>query len=86
MPLQSVAFVSADQGKLMLDLTRQTNLLDIRSVCRSFPKGSGEDLLVLEKSRPDDSFRRNCRPARAFRIGQVDAAAHHRRTYRAVLR
>ena len=28
--------------------TRPT-LLDIRGVCRSFPKGSGEDLLVLEK-------------------------------------
>src|SRR5579872_4930540 len=25
------------------------NLLDMRSVCRSFPKGSGEELLVLEK-------------------------------------
>src|ERR1700756_3618867 len=33
----------------MLDLTPQTNLLDIRDVCRSFPKGSGEDLVVLEK-------------------------------------
>src|SRR6202142_3652760 len=33
----------------MLDLAPQTNLLDIRGVCRSFPKGSGEDLLVLEK-------------------------------------
>src|ERR1700756_5295382 len=33
----------------MLDLTPQTNLLDIRDVCRSFPKGSGEDLRVLEK-------------------------------------
>ena len=33
----------------MLDQTKQTSLLDIRSVCRSFPKGSGEDLLVLEK-------------------------------------
>src|SRR5713226_9326285 len=33
----------------MLDLAKQTNLLDIRGVCRSFPKGSGEDLLVLEK-------------------------------------
>src|SRR3981189_3390150 len=32
----------------MLDLATQTNLLDIRGVCRSFPKGSGEDLLVLE--------------------------------------
>src|ERR1700744_3403502 len=33
----------------MLDLAKQTDLLDIRGVCRSFPKGSGEDLLVLEK-------------------------------------
>src|SRR5271155_3811644 len=33
----------------MLDLTKQTNLLDLSGVCRSFPKGSGEDLLVLEK-------------------------------------
>src|SRR6202047_5022683 len=32
----------------MLDQSKQTNLLDIRGVCRSFPKGSGEDLLVLE--------------------------------------
>src|ERR1700694_2769838 len=33
----------------MLDHSNQTKLLDIRGVCRSFPKGSGEDLLVLEK-------------------------------------
>src|ERR1700726_4148192 len=33
----------------MLDQTIQNRLLDIRGVCRSFPKGSGEDLLVLEK-------------------------------------
>src|SRR6201996_1425216 len=33
----------------MLDISKDTNLLDIRGVCRSFPKGSGEDLLVLEK-------------------------------------
>jgi ABC-type Fe3+/spermidine/putrescine transport system ATPase subunit len=33
----------------MLDQSNQTSLLDIRGVCRSFPKGSGEDLLVLEK-------------------------------------
>src|ERR1700760_286710 len=33
----------------MLDATKETNLLDIRGVCRSFPKGSGEELLVLEK-------------------------------------
>jgi NitT/TauT family transport system ATP-binding protein len=33
----------------MLDQTNQTKLVDIHGVCRSFPKGSGEDLLVLEK-------------------------------------
>src|SRR6201984_2946620 len=33
----------------MLEVTKETSLLDIRSVCRSFPKGSGEELLVLEK-------------------------------------
>src|ERR1700742_1553178 len=33
----------------MLDQINETSLLDIRSVCRSIPKGSGEDLLVLEK-------------------------------------
>src|ERR1700730_11314114 len=49
MPSESVVFASADQGTFMLDQTIQTNLLDISGVCRSFPKGSGEDLLVLEK-------------------------------------
>src|SRR6202050_946005 len=33
----------------MLDQTKEATLIDIRGVCRSFPKGSGEDLLVLEK-------------------------------------
>src|ERR1700710_626659 len=33
----------------MLDQTNQTRLVDIRGVCRSFPKGSGEALLVLEQ-------------------------------------
>ena len=33
----------------MLEQVNQTKLIDIRSVCRSFPKGSGEDLVVLEK-------------------------------------
>ncbi len=33
----------------MLDRSKEANLLDIRGVCRSFPKGSGEELLVLEK-------------------------------------
>jgi len=33
----------------MLDPVNETALVDIRGVCRSFPKGSGEDLLVLEQ-------------------------------------
>src|SRR6202008_3381126 len=33
----------------MLDTSKEATLLDMRSVCRSFPKGSGEELLVLEK-------------------------------------
>src|ERR1700743_3696583 len=33
----------------MLDQPDKARLIDIRGVCRSFPKGSGEDLLVLEK-------------------------------------
>src|SRR6476659_6289403 len=33
----------------MLEVTKETSLLDMRGVCRSFPKGSGEELLVLEK-------------------------------------
>src|ERR1700730_5860752 len=49
MPSESAVSASDDQEKLMLDPTQQTSLLDIRGVCRSFPKGSGEDLLVLEK-------------------------------------
>jgi len=32
----------------MLDQANRTNLIDIHGVSRSFPKGSGEDLLVLE--------------------------------------
>jgi len=32
----------------MLDVTKEIRLLDIHNVCRSFPKGSGEELLVLE--------------------------------------
>ena len=32
----------------MLDIVNNNQLLDIRKVCRSFPKGSGEELLVLE--------------------------------------
>ena len=49
MPSGNAAFASADQGTLMLEQVTQASLLDIRGVCRSFPKGSGEDLLVLEK-------------------------------------
>jgi NitT/TauT family transport system ATP-binding protein len=30
-------------------LDQPSPLIDIRGVCRSFPKGSGEELLVLEK-------------------------------------
>jgi NitT/TauT family transport system ATP-binding protein len=33
----------------MQDQPAQPDLIDIRGVCRSFPKGSGENLLVLEK-------------------------------------
>jgi NitT/TauT family transport system ATP-binding protein len=33
----------------MLDSANDIQLLDIHNVCRSFPKGSGEELLVLEK-------------------------------------
>jgi NitT/TauT family transport system ATP-binding protein len=32
----------------MLDLPGKASLIDLRGICRSFPKGSGEDLLVLE--------------------------------------
>src|ERR1700751_2614631 len=32
----------------MLDQPNKTSLIDIKSVCRSFPKGSGEALTVLE--------------------------------------
>jgi NitT/TauT family transport system ATP-binding protein len=32
----------------MLEQSVEPNLIDIRGVCRSFPKGSGENLLVLE--------------------------------------
>src|SRR5258707_11995658 len=49
MPSENAVFASADQEKPMLDQSTQPSLLDIRGVCRSFPKGRGEDLLVLEK-------------------------------------
>src|SRR5665811_28398 len=32
----------------MLDQTKPASLVEIHGVCRSFPKGSGEELLVLE--------------------------------------
>src|ERR1700748_118152 len=35
-----------EQEPIMLD--HASTLIDIRRVCRSFPKGSGQDLLVLE--------------------------------------
>src|SRR6201985_3168908 len=47
MPSASAACGSAGEGAPMLD--QSPALIDIRGVCRSFPKGSGEDLLVLEK-------------------------------------
>src|SRR5215475_13252088 len=40
---------SVDREEFMLDQVNAPTLVDIREVCRSFPKGSGEDLLVLEK-------------------------------------
>ena len=49
MPSESGAFASADQEKVHARYATQSSLLDISGVCRSFPKGSGEDLLVLEK-------------------------------------
>jgi NitT/TauT family transport system ATP-binding protein len=49
MPSANAAFASADREKVMLDVTERTNLLDLRGICRSFSKGSGEDLVVLEK-------------------------------------
>ena len=50
MSSESAGFASDDQGgKLMPDVTKLSTLIDIRGVCRSFPKGSGEEPLVLEK-------------------------------------
>jgi NitT/TauT family transport system ATP-binding protein len=52
----SAACVSDDPEGYMLD--QPTPLIDMRGICRSFPKGSGEKLLVLEKVdltiRPDE--------------------------------
>jgi NitT/TauT family transport system ATP-binding protein len=55
MPSASAGSASADDSrlieeKLMLDPTKSpATLIDLRSVSRSFPKGSGEDLVVLDK-------------------------------------
>ena len=55
MPSENAVFVSVDQEKFMLDQTIQNTLLDIRGVCRSFPKGSGEDLLDRKSTRLNSS-------------------------------
>ena len=48
MPSASAAFASADaRNNLMLDKSSEQTLIEMRGVCRSFPKGRGEDLLVL---------------------------------------
>lgn len=47
MHLASVACVSDNVEGYVLD--QPTPLIDMRGICRSFPKGSGEELLVLEK-------------------------------------
>jgi hypothetical protein len=60
----------------MLDKSGEQNLIEMHGVCRSFPKGRGEDLLVLDKVDP---LRRDRQPARTIRLGKVDLAAHHRR-------
>src|SRR5690242_1420946 len=50
MPSASAAFASADaRNILMLDKSAEQTLIEMHGVCRSFPKGRGEDLLVLEK-------------------------------------
>jgi len=51
MPSASAGSASADVRDFsMLDPTKQQSILiDIRRVSRSFPKGSGEDLVVLDK-------------------------------------
>ena len=85
MPSESVAFVSADQEKPMLDHATtdqppryQRCLPFVSERQRRGPAGP-------RKGRPDHSCRRDRRPARPLRIGQVDAAAHHRRADRALL-
>src|SRR5262244_953290 len=47
MPSAKAASASAEKENAML-VPQPSTLIDIRGVCRSFPKGSGEDLLVLE--------------------------------------
>src|SRR5258708_39757494 len=49
MTSERAVFASGEQGERVLDLPKQTSLLDVSGVWRSFPKGSGGDLLVLEK-------------------------------------
>lgn len=49
MPSASVAFASADQETPMSDNLATNTLIDINQVCRSFPKASGSDVMVLEK-------------------------------------
>ena len=46
MPSASAACASADQDEDVLD--QPIPLIDMHGICRSFPKGSGEELLVLE--------------------------------------
>jgi NitT/TauT family transport system ATP-binding protein len=46
MPSANAACGSADQEEDVLD--QATPLIDMHGICRSFPKGSGEELLVLE--------------------------------------
>jgi NitT/TauT family transport system ATP-binding protein len=46
MPSANAVCVLVDKEIIMLD--QPSALIDIRGVCRSFPKGSGEELLVLE--------------------------------------
>jgi NitT/TauT family transport system ATP-binding protein len=49
MPSANAGCASADREIFMRDSVNQASLIDINGVSRVFPKGSGEDLLVLEK-------------------------------------
>ena len=86
MPSENVVFASADQEETHArsypadQSSRYPRRLPVIS------EGQRRGPAGARKSRSDDSFRRNRRPAWPVRIGQVDAAAHHRRTDRAVLR